>query len=242
MAFDITSNLVFHMLGGDRQSTTRMRAKVGADGTFVGASDTIGTTVEGPGDPFRRVTTLNGTTQYVNCGNAANLQPAGSVSVSILARHTNWAAGVAPMFLAKSAGTTATIAYELRMFAGQSKPQFLVSNGTVLNTATATNALTNGLWYQFGGVYNGSTVSIYVNGLLAAPAVALTGVPAVTTESLAIGCRKPTAAEFFFGGQWADARVYTRALAAADMLALADYRRAARGRNATHGRSVASSR
>lgn len=78
--------------------------------------------------------------------------------------------------------------------------------------------LANGVWYQVAGTYDGATLKTYVNGALDRQ-LAVSGSMDSVTFPLTIGKTADSAANYF-NGLIDDARVYNRALSAAEIAAL----------------------
>ncbi|MBA3481686.1 MAG: LamG domain-containing protein [Pirellulales bacterium] len=217
---DTTSGKVFAANMQDNAANTTVLAAVGANGTLTNAGNTSASSVAGPGGSYPLALSLDGVNDYINFGNAAALTPAGSFTVSIRVWSSNWAGSSYGMMLAKSGGLTGNVTYEIRLNDTTGVPQFLVSNGTTLVSVTGSGALTNSTWYTLTGVYNGSTLTLYKNGVVNGTPSGQTGAPASTTEVLALGQRRSSAPQFPFGGRATDPRVYNRALSATEVAGL----------------------
>jgi prepilin-type N-terminal cleavage/methylation domain-containing protein len=85
-------------------------------------------------------------------------------------------------------------------------------------SASGGTVLANGKWYQVAGTYNGSTLTTYVNGVLDRQ-VSVSGSMDNTSYVLNIGKTADGVANYF-NGSIDDARVYNRALSAAELAAL----------------------
>jgi hypothetical protein len=110
--------------------------------------------------------------------------------------------------------------FQLMFNSGGASGFFDVGNGTAEGRASWSQQLVEGTWYHYVGVYNGATVSAYLNGVqVASTAFAGGAIAAGTGPDINIA-RNPTyAGDYFIGAIW-DVRIYKRALLAAEVLAL----------------------
>jgi hypothetical protein len=93
-------------------------------------------------------------------------------------------------------------------------------NGAAEGRASWSQQLVEGTWYHYVGVYNGATVTAYLNGVQVASAAFAGGAIAAGTGPDINISRNPTyAGDYFFGAIY-DARIYEQALSAAQVLAL----------------------
>jgi hypothetical protein len=97
---------------------------------------------------------------------------------------------------------------------------FDVGNGTAEGRASWPQQLVGGTWYYYVGVYDGATVSAYLNGVQVASAAFAGGAIAAGTGPAINVARNPTYAGDYFIGAISDVRIYNRALSAAEILAL----------------------
>ena len=97
---------------------------------------------------------------------------------------------------------------------------FDVGNGAAHGYAGWSQQLVEGTWYHYVGVYNGATVSAYLNGVQVASAAFAGGAIAAGTGPDINIARNPTYAGDYFIGAIYDMRLYEQALSAAQVLAL----------------------
>jgi hypothetical protein len=95
------------------------------------------------------------------------------------------------------------------------KLRAIIGNTAVLST----NALATGSWTHVAGVYDGANVTVYVNGAVAGMGAHTGFIP---TNSLTLRLGADSAGGSLFTGVIDEARIYNRALPAADILALYD--------------------
>jgi hypothetical protein len=91
-----------------------------------------------------------------------------------------------------------------------------VSNDT--RSASGGTVLTTGVWYQIAGTYDGTTLKTYVNGVLDRQ-ISVSGSMDSTSYTLNLGKTADGTANYF-NGLIDDARVYNRALSAAEIAAM----------------------
>ncbi len=95
--------------------------------------------------------------------------------------------------------------------------------GTRYEITGGTNLIA-GVWHHLTGVYTGSTIRVYVNGVSDATPVATAGTLGNTTDGFTIGYFNYPGFEYWVNGLIDDVRVYNRDLTAQDiyMLYLSD--------------------
>ena len=128
---------------------------------------------------------------------------------AIVAKRQNW--------------TAATNCYAL--WAGtaySSKFRFYLSNGSSSDYAEVDSAYSTNTWYQVTGVYNGSKLLIYQNGVKQADETAMTGnVNEILTSELLLGISKASnsvSTSYIMTGLIANVHIYNRALSANEVL------------------------
>ena len=97
---------------------------------------------------------------------------------------------------------------------------FDVGNGSAEGRASWSQQLVAGTWYHCVGVYDGATVSAYLNGVQVASAAFAGGAIAAGTGPDINIARNPTYSGDYFIGAISDVRIYKRGLSAAEVLAL----------------------
>jgi len=99
-------------------------------------------------------------------------------------------------------------------FINSSGVNLLVSTDGVNNSQTLyypTSSITTGVWYNFIGTYDGSKLSIYVNGSLIDDTITLTGSLQNTTSNLYVGTRGYLTSNSF-NGKLSNASIWNTAL------------------------------
>ena len=110
--------------------------------------------------------------------------------------------------------------FQLMFNSGGASGFFDVGNGTAEGRASWSQQLVEGTWYHYVGVYNGATVSAYLNGVQVASAAFAGGAIAAGAGPDINIARNPTNGLDFFIGAMSDVRIYKRGLSAAEILAL----------------------
>ena len=125
-----------------------------------------------------------------------------------------------PRLVANSHTDVDAKGFQLMFNSGGASGFFDVGNGTAEGHASWSQQLVEGTWYHYVGVYDGATVSAYLNGVQVATAAFAGGAIAAGTGPDINIARNPTYAGDYFIGAISDVRIYKRALSAAEILAL----------------------
>jgi hypothetical protein len=110
--------------------------------------------------------------------------------------------------------------FQLMFNSGGPSGFFDVGNGTAEGRASWSQQLVEGTWHHYVGVYNGATVSAYLNGVQVASAAFAGGAIAAGTGPDINIARNPAYTGDYFNGAIYDVRIYEQALSAAPVLAL----------------------
>ncbi len=155
---------------------------------------------------------------YVNAGSSPALNATVGLTVSAWIKQDTLPTG--PQTILKKADK-GTAGYTLEYGAGGYRLGVFI-NGAWRFSASA--AITLGQWTNITGVYDGSQLQMYVNGVQAGASVAQTGAIALAANSLLIGrdVANFNDATRFFNGAIDDVQVYTRGLSAGEVAALAN--------------------
>ena len=128
---------------------------------------------------------------------------------AIVAKRQHWAAAL------NGYGLWAGTAYS-------SKFRFYLGNGSSNDYAEADSAYSINTWYQVTGVYNGSKLLIYQNGVKQADETAMTGnVNEQLTQELLLGISKTSnsvSTSYIMTGLIANVQIYNRALSSTEVL------------------------
>jgi len=111
--------------------------------------------------------------------------------------------------------------YELRFNAATGKPEFLVTGTTSPDRASSDMVLDSSTWYHLVGTYNGSVISLYINGALD-KSVDASGKFIQTNRTLLIG-RIYDSSSYNFNGTIDEVVIYNRSLSAEEVYNLYTY-------------------
>ena len=163
---------------------------------------------------------LNGTSKYVNVPNSASLNPTNSISVEAwIYPRLPLNSTAAPIIKKAGEGSATQDGYRLELN-GTSGVRFGVYlNGGRAWVLTPSAPLYLNQWSHFVGVFNGTNLSLYLNGTLAGTPVAAPGQIVPSGNNLQIG-HDPSTASRYFNGLIDEASVYNTALSAAQIQAI----------------------
>jgi hypothetical protein len=164
---------------------------------------------------------LNGSSQYVDVPNSASLNPTASISLEawIYPRLPLNSIG-SPIIKKAGEGLGQQDGYSLE-FLGTNGVVFCVNvNGTVWWLATDPAPVPFSQWSHVAGVYDGTNVSIYVNGLLVSRKLGAHPAPIVPSANhLQLG-HDPSNPSRYFNGLIDEASIYRTALSSAQIQAI----------------------
>lgn len=118
--------------------------------------------------------------------------------------------------VAKTNNSDATNASYLAYICAGNKLCFNVSSSANIVGVSSDNAVTTGRWYHFVGTYNGSGVTLYVDGGVQTETAALTGNVNSTEADIEIGGLGLKGEKYFYG-MMDEVRIYNRSLSADDV-------------------------
>lgn len=218
---DITTGLVALWNLEEGTGTTAIDSISANNGTLTNGPTWI------PGQIGNYALSFDGTNDFVSTTDVAAAESIGAITVSAWAKSSTTDLVGAQYIFAKSRSGQTNISWEIAKSA-QEKFTFAVSNGTTKSTATTDLAFADTSWHHIVGVYDGSLVRIYVDGAEAdATPAALTGNVSNTAYYICLGTYSSAgncSGSGYFAGSIDDPRVYNRALSAADISLLYDYR------------------
>ena len=158
----------------------------------------------------RNALDFDGSDDYVDCGNSASVQRNGTQSFTLEA----WVKPVGGVWgTVISKFSLSGTGYSLGIY-GDNKPLvFMGNNSSDWNLGTtSTVALTPGVWSHIAATYDGSTIKIYVNGILTQSAAWTNGITD-SGNDLLLGSSSGTT----LNGQMDEARVWTVARTQAEI-------------------------
>lgn len=178
-------------------------------------NNNIGTILNGPLTFGTMGANFNGL-QYINSALAVT-SPALTVSVWFNAASLN-PNSANPRLVANSHTDVDDIGFQLQFNAGGATGFFDVGTGTAEGRALWSKQLVTGTWYHYVGVYDGSTVKAYINGvqLVSTP---FSGGAIAAASNISVG-RNPAYDADYFNGAIYDVRIYQRALSASEITTL----------------------
>lgn len=159
---------------------------------------------------FASAVTFDGTGDYVSVADSVSLSPTSSISFGSWIKPNS--------SIATKSILVKNTAYRL-VTDGSGNPQCQIYNGAAWQTAaTSSTAVTTGTWYHVFCTYDGSTIRVFVNGLLKG---STTNAVTVNDSSAALEIGRDSTASFGdYNGSQDDTRVYNRTLSSQDVMAL----------------------
>jgi hypothetical protein len=160
----------------------------------------------------RNALDFDGSNDYVDCGNSASVQRNGTQPLTVEA----WvkpAGGAWVAVVSKLVHTASNEGYSLEILNQNKVSLILGNNSSDWNLVTSNTALTPGAWSHIAATYDGSTVKVYVNGLLDKSSTWTNGITDSGTNLL-LGSRSGTT---FYSGQMDEVRVWTVARTEAEI-------------------------
>jgi glycosidase/PKD repeat protein len=155
---------------------------------------------------------INGTSQ-VNVANSASLNPTNAITISAWVYDNSGGWYTWPRIVEKGASDN-----QYALFANPSgQLEFLLAG--VTNGTLVTSPPSSGAWHHLAGTYDGSLISLYIDGQLAVQQSA-SGLLPISADALAIGGRPSGNLLYQFNGLIDEARIYGRALSASEIIQL----------------------
>ncbi len=194
---------------------------IGASGTQTTAGTCAGSANEAwkDGVTGKRNYSLDfdGTDDYISVTRTAALEPS-NITVSCWVKFAAFSANH-QLCVTKQVTAGGANSYALGVLGTTNKPVWVVATAAGSESNVQGTALSTGTWYHLLGTYDGTTMNLYVNGVLAntsAPAITL-GYSA--SYNIGIGAEQ-SANVWYMNGQIDDARVYNYALTATQVKSL----------------------
>jgi hypothetical protein len=157
-SYDPTDDgLVFHAPFSEGTGTEiKDRSKSGISGTVNGgAAWTTG--------KFGNALNFDGSNDYVDCGNDSSLNPTEELTISAWVKLGTFDGG----YMAIAAKDQTDIAYWFGLRQTTGVPELILSpDGSNYNESYGATSLADGVWYHVAGVYNGTHMLVYLNGIL----------------------------------------------------------------------------
>ena len=160
---------------------------------------------------------FDGTNDYVNCGNSINLRiSVGSISTWF--KRTGDGTRVGEIFIHNQSGISPFGGFEMYIDRTTKKIGMTIRNSNNNAQSIISNSsITTGLWVNIVGVFDGSTVSIYLNGTQDVNVISTISSLGSTTQVLGIGAAISDST-YNFKGNIAQTSIYNRALSSQEIL------------------------
>ncbi|MCX5632205.1 MAG: LamG domain-containing protein [Phycisphaerae bacterium] len=153
---------------------------------------------------------FNGSSGFINIGNPSQLNFTNRVTIGARIKVNSFNNSSANVI---SKGST----WSLQRSGSTNFVEFVCASGTVIGTKN----VNDGLWHSIVGVYNGSTLSLYFDGVLDT-SNSVTGNMSADTSPVYIGANSAQANRYF-NGLIDEVRVYNRALTLAQVKTIGTY-------------------
>lgn len=159
---------------------------------------------------------LDGANDKIGVQDATELNPTGPFTMEVWINADSWESAIHAGAVIDKQATSPDRGYNITV--GEAgRAQFTVSIDGVWKSA-ATNAIMGlNTWYHIAGVYDGSSVSIYINGILQASSAVSGSADHSTGTDLYFG-ENPTWSGRYFDGTLDEVRIWDYAKTAADIL------------------------
>jgi len=157
---------------------------------------------------------FDGAGDYVDCGNSQTLDA--NTDLTICARIKTTASSNTPVIVAKGSGSTTN--YELDIATSGKVRFFGYDSGGIYKGITGgqTVVVTDGLWHQVAGTFDGTDWTLYVDGRVDTSETEPHTL-AATSQSLRIGARQNSQ---YFNGSISHVAIWRRALSAVEIALL----------------------
>jgi hypothetical protein len=151
-----------------------------------------------------RVFDFNGSTNYVSVTNESQLQPTEAITIAAWIKGDSWGAGTDVDTILRK-GDNQPNNYKLEVADGKLELGLDANDDAGIQSIAT---LATGQWYHVAATWNGSTVKLYINGVLDS-STAYSGTIGTDTRALYIGGRSGAD---LFDGMIRDVYLYNRAL------------------------------
>lgn len=160
--------------------------------------------------------TFDGVDDYVDVGNALSLNITQAITISAWIKSTSVTGNA--VIVGKSTPTVAEPFYIYTLQRSGTSIKLVLSIGGV-RIEKLEGVVSIGTWYYIVGVYNGSYMNIYINGVQNGTAQAQTG--SINTNSINVNIGRFLADNSdYFSGSIGEVRIYNRALSQAEITSL----------------------
>jgi hypothetical protein len=191
----------------------------GNHGTVYGATPTT--------DRFgnlNRAYSFDGTSSYIDVPDAPSLNPTSAITITAWFKADSFALGTYswPHIVDKSGNpdTTGYMLYIAHVYENNPDAGFVVVGGVEASVYMLTYPLTPDTWYFAAGVYDGTTIRMYLGNSQLSPLVVTSGtgsgnmIPSPNNLNIGRDSSFPSSPERYFDGAIDDVRIYNNALTA----------------------------
>jgi hypothetical protein len=161
---------------------------------------------------------FNGTSQYVDVTNSASLNPINSLTLEAWINPSQLP-GSAPIFKKAGEGTAQQDGYALQLDYPRGLGFWVYVSGGVGLVGSALAPIPANQWSHVAGVYDGTNLSLYTNGVLVGTPVRAPGQIVASGNDLQIG-HDPSNPIWYFSGLIDEASLYDTALSASQIQAI----------------------
>lgn len=164
-----------------------------------------------------------GSPNYISVPRSAVLEPSGSVTLMAWAKPSSLPADCTLISrpYRNSGWTTPFISYQLAPTAGgTNKPRFALTVAGAIKNLNGSAALVAGNWVHLAGVYDGSSLVLYVNGRRDSSLSQTGSIDYTNATNVDFGLRSEYSTGEFFPGPAQQIRIYNRALTAQEVLSI----------------------
>ncbi len=200
---DEGTGTVAYDVSGNGNNGTLSRTATGTLPTWVGGK--FGSSVQ-----------LNGSNNWIDCGNAPIFDLTSQVTLAAWVYPARAAATGHECYITKG-----DLTYTLKEASTSGNVEMNIYNaGWHTATLTGRTAADNNTWYHLAGTFDGSNIKLYLNGAVAAT-TAWSGTIATSTTNVCIGRDgAPSAGQRYYSGRIDDVRIYNRALTETEVAGL----------------------
>ncbi|NYZ79236.1 LamG domain-containing protein, partial [Candidatus Micrarchaeota archaeon] len=156
--------------------------------------------------------------QHIAVTDSNSLHLNGSITMELWFRETSTGSGLGEWLLNKDSSTNYNNSNYALWTDNLNKIRGAVSDCSVVANLTSATIISLNTWYHVAFTYDGSTIKLYVNGVLENSS-SQTITPLPNTQPLLIGARKAGTNQYNFNGTIDEVAIYSRAKSASEIAA-----------------------